>query len=342
MAALIGLSGSRAQADDWLVAWPECSQPDASRAELALLYPSPAVPAVVPAGQALVARVRTPAALTPPPGIHQERALRDFLGMLSAPAARVGVTADVQHRHTLPVVSVRADGASSLVYRVRLQLPAYLAEGTYTFTLRTPFGTREAVAAVRVVRSAPRFASLPAGVSSPPSAANAWPVDVWLADRAEPVPEAESPPDPAGERNAGLRLAAAATALLDAQLAPLAAAPVLARDGPALALRVGDELWVRRGCADARAFERELPRLAANEGLRRVELRVALQRAAPPPSAAELAAHGELARAASGAQLDNRTSSRASELSLLLPFASGARVSAGTLELYPASDPSPA
>src|SRR5262245_50683464 len=85
VAALIGLWTTRAQADDWLAVWPECSMPDASRPELSLIYPSLGVPAVVQPGHALVVRVRTPAALTPPPGIQQEAALQKFAGMLSAP-----------------------------------------------------------------------------------------------------------------------------------------------------------------------------------------------------------------------------------------------------------------
>lgn len=311
-------------ADDWLAVLPECAIAESSRPELTLLYPAPGLPAVVEAGQPLIVRVRTRAALTPPPGVQQADSLTRFMAELSAPAPAVGLGDALHQRHALPVISLRPDGVSSLVYRVRLQLPAYLAEGTYTLWLRTPFGTCEAQSAVRVIASgaAPRVRRLPEGMLLPPSAAASWPVDVWVAG--------DSPSSAAG------------STAPDAGSPKIDAAPSLLAHGPALALRVGRELWVRSGCNDARAFERDVASVLAGEGLSRVELAAALARTHSPPSAAELLSGPGLALATERAELDNRSRALSSELSMLLPFGPGVQVDAGTIELFPASEPSAA
>ncbi len=361
-----------AHADDWLAVWPPCSIPDAALPEFALLYPAPGLPALVHAGDSLVIRIRTPAALTPPPGVQQERALASFDGELSAPAARVGVASTERHRQALPVTSVRPDTANTLVYRVRLQVPAYVAEGTYALSLRTPFGIRRAEQAVRVLATGarPRLRPLPAGLLLPPMAAATRPVDVWLSDgaAAEPAPPrghddaaaeralpnglddapADSAP-PSGHDDAPaepappnpLDDAAAAGELAEA-------APTLLTHGAAFALRVGAELWVHSGCADTRAFEREVAGVLANEKRTRVDLtalsdpagREVLKRVAPPPSAAELARAPAIVRRDDALELDNRSRDERADLSLLVPFGANVHVDAGTLSFHPAREPS--
>jgi hypothetical protein len=129
---------------------PACSLPAASAPSLELVYPQVSLPALIEAGDVLVARVRVPAALTPPPGVQQEGALRGWSAELVGKGIALGASA-LQHRHGLPILAVRPDQGSSLVYRVRMVVPAYAAPSTYTLLLRTPFGERLAEGAVYVV-----------------------------------------------------------------------------------------------------------------------------------------------------------------------------------------------
>lgn len=318
-----------ARADDWLAVWPACSIEDGSRPSLSLLYPAPGLPAVVQAGEPLIVRLRTPSALTPPPGVQQERVLERWTAELSGSALRIGIEAKERHRHVLPVSSMRPDGADSLVYRVRIEIPAYVAPGTYGFALRTPFGTRSAEHAVRVLPkgAAPRLARLPAGMLVPPPAAGTWPADVWLAG-AE-AEEAARAGETTAETSSDDSIAA-----VEASSDP---APTLLREGTAVALRVGSELWVRGRCEDTAAFEREIAAVLATEPLARVAFDA--HRAIAPPSAAELSAAAQVSSRADGVEVDNRTARTAREFSLLLPFASRAAAGAGQLSLYPASEP---
>jgi len=116
-----------------------------------------------------------------------------------------------------------------------------------------------------------------------------------------------------------------------------APAPVLLAGGGSIALRVGRELWVRSGCADARAFERELAGVLASEGRTRVSLSAAAVRS--PPSAAELTREPPLSIGRDSASLDNTGSPFAAELSLLLPFDASVRADAGALSFHPAHPP---
>jgi hypothetical protein len=141
---------ARASADDWLALLPACSMPAASAPSLELVYPRVSLPALVEAGDVLVARVRVPAALTPPPGVQQERALRGWSAALVGKGIALGANG-LQHRHGLPILAVRPDEGSSLVYRVRVVVPAYAAPSTYALLLHTPFGERLAEGAVYVV-----------------------------------------------------------------------------------------------------------------------------------------------------------------------------------------------
>jgi len=155
----VALAGSTpAWADDWLALLPACSMPAGSLPSLELVYPQPDLPALIEAGDVLVARVRVPAALTPPPGVQQERALRGWSAELVGEGIAVG-DATLSHRHSLPILAVRPDASSSLVYRVRVLVPAYAAPSSYSLVLRTPFGERRAERAVHV--AAPGLRSRP-------------------------------------------------------------------------------------------------------------------------------------------------------------------------------------
>jgi hypothetical protein len=147
---VVSLFCAPAWADDWLALLPACSMPAASAPSLELVYPHVSLPALIEVGDVLVARIRVPAALTPPPGVQQERALRGWAAELVGQGIALGASV-LQHRHGLPILAVRPDEGSSLVYRVRMVVPAYAAPGTYTLVLRTPFGERLAEGAVHVV-----------------------------------------------------------------------------------------------------------------------------------------------------------------------------------------------
>jgi hypothetical protein len=304
----VSASAAGVHADDWLAVLGACSERAVSAANLELVYPSERLPAISPAGDALVARVRVPAALTPPPGVQQERALSGWSAELIGDGIVLGSVA-VAHRHSLGVISVRPDAGSSLVYRVRLALPAYVAPGSYALSLRTPFGDRRAERAVAVINpgAVPRTAAVPAAGLRGRALAS-LPVDVWLA---EPTTLSDSAPDvaePGFARQARLTLGAAA-----------------------LALRVGSELWVWEPCpSEPVAFEAEVLDVLRSE--RRV--RVAFL----PLRAAEIPPQELLGASASGGDFDNRRSQLERQWTILLPASASVRVSRGRLALYPAGD----
>jgi hypothetical protein len=304
----VSASAASVHADDWLAVLAACSERAASAANLDLLYPSERLPALCPAGDVLVARVRVPAALTPPPGVQQERALSGWSAELIGDGIVLGSVA-VAHRHSLAVISLRPDAGSSLVYRVRLAVPAYVAPGSYALSLRTPFGDRRAERAVAVIGpgAVPRMAAVPASGLRGRALAS-LPVDVWIDRQAA---QGDSPSD----------LGAAG----------FARQARLALGAPALALRVGTELWVSEACpGDGAAFEAEV--LAVLRSERRVRVPFLPLRAAeiPPP---EL-----LGASASGGDFDNRRSQLERQWTLLLPASASVRVSKGRLALYPAGD----
>jgi len=137
---------------DWASSLPACAMgADAEETgPLLLLYPRPGLPAVVPAGASLYARIRMPSALTPPPGHQQDTALRGFTAeLLASDGASVG---GAQSRYPLRVVDVRPDSGASLVYRLRLPFPDWVAPGTYSLSVTAPSsGARVSVASVRVI-----------------------------------------------------------------------------------------------------------------------------------------------------------------------------------------------
>jgi hypothetical protein len=238
-----------ARADDWLAVLPPCSSARAEpqlapRFEIA--YPRAGLPALVAAGDRLIARAYVPSPLTPPPGVQQPRAL-DGWG-----AALIGRAAPDVHRYPLEVVDVRPDGASTLLYRAAIAIPAWVAPGTYDLELRAPGGDGRAQGAVRVLQAGapPRVSWLdtPDRLVEPGNAA--LPVDVWV----------QSPSAPALARPLPTAPHPAAAPRLDPQL-------------PALALRIGGALLVIGGCrSQPGAFEAEVAAVLAREHRTRIEL----------------------------------------------------------------------
>jgi hypothetical protein len=279
---LILAVAQRARADDWLASLPACSSAHAQRdpsPRFELVYPRSGLPALVAAGEALIARVRVPAPLTPPPGVQQPRALLGWRAELAGHALPVEVgaaaerTAGRAQRHSLEVVDVRPDGASTLLYRASIPIPAWAAPGTYDLALWAPGGSGRALGVVRVLApgAAPRVAWMGAEGSSRLSDASAaaLPVDVWV--RAASRQQVEPSPAPAPR-------------------AP-AAAPELDLGVAALALRVGAGLWVVGGCgSQAVAFDAEVASVMARERRTRIT-------PPPPPSGGQWQSWGEGARA---------------------------------------------
>lgn len=108
---------------------------------LAWIEPEIGGTATLVAGEPIFARVRLPVALTPPPGVQQPRALEHWSATLvgrawSVDAARETMTIS----YSLPVTDVRPDTVASLVYRARIEVPAWAAPGTYALALATPGG----------------------------------------------------------------------------------------------------------------------------------------------------------------------------------------------------------
>jgi hypothetical protein len=301
------------RADDWLALFPECDAASAATPRLELLYPQSGLPAVVTAGDSLIVRLRLPAALTPPPGVQQERALDEFSAELSGEGMAIGKTVAV-HRHALAVLALRPDSGSSLVYRMRLAIPAYVAPGSYRLRVQTPFGVRELESAVRVIAAGAsiRVARLPSSLPADAMLAT-LPVDIWLTSDHARLPE--SP------------------------LAGLSTQPQLALNSRLFALRVGNELWLAGACrSPAPGFASELSAILRAEhlSLRRLELE------SLPPTAAEpgawLRAPARIELRADGFSFDNHSGRTPLSVSLLLPAAASLRVVGAELALYPATD----
>jgi hypothetical protein len=149
--ALAASFASSASADDWLALYPECAFPSDARAlgRMSVLYPRLGFPAVVEAGDRLVARVRVPSGLTPPPGMQQDRALHGWSAEL---VGQTGERIDgLENRYDLRVVDVRPDGGSSLVYRASILVPAWAAPGTYSLALSAPGGSETTTSSVRII-----------------------------------------------------------------------------------------------------------------------------------------------------------------------------------------------
>lgn len=239
---LSSAAASRVHADDWLAVHPTCAYGAEARRPglMAIVYPRAGLPALVHAGGTLVARVRVPSALTPPPGVQRDRALRGWSAELRGRGASF---ADAAHRYGVRVTDVRPDGHGTMIYRASLPVPAWAAPGTYELRMTAPGGAGVAEGAVRILPAGaePRVAFARAPPSGAPDAAaeaiDRLPVDVLVV-----------PAGAAGRVSAG--------------------AAVLELPAP-VAVRVGAELWSLGGCDDRYVrFDRQLASLGSREGRR--------------------------------------------------------------------------
>ena len=327
-----------ARADDWLAALPACEgQGGAAVPAFAIAYPRRGLPALVEAGQSLIARVRLPVALTPPPGIQQPRALVGWSAALEGSAPSFPAAAGLRLRYPLAVLDVRPDGASSTLYRAALPLPAWVAPGSYDLVLSAPGGHGRARGGVRVLArgQAPRLAWIAGELPPAGAAVAALPFDAWVraGDEAGAGAEAGMPP-----------------ADSEAPDPAFQAAPLLDPTGLTAALRVGRQLWVIGGCrAPHVAFDAEVNSVLAREQ------RTRMRPPAPKAPGAGFAAWGGAFSAWPGsdalritpdgdrlrvrAQLNDVAANTGFELRLLVPSdGRGVRASAGALGFYPAGD----
>lgn len=135
---------------DWLELLPPCAIGAASEPSFAVVYPRPGLPALVAAGALLTVRVRVPAALTPPPGAQQPAVLAPWSAQLSGRVLPVLGDKDEAAVYPLPVVDLRPDDPSGLVYRLSLPVPAWTAPGSYDLWVRGPGGNQRHGASVFV------------------------------------------------------------------------------------------------------------------------------------------------------------------------------------------------
>jgi len=228
-------------AGDWLRLLPDCDPAPSPPAQAALRYPRPGLPALVHAGATLVVRVALPTALTPPPGVQQDRVLVGWHAELRGGGLPLdpGLSPDA-HRHPLSVYGVRPDAARSMVYRARIAVPAWVAPGSYELRLSLPDQELPLSGGpVRVLApgSGARVGRGPGPAQSGQAAL--LPVDLWLAGEA-PAPAA-----------LGVR-----------------PAPALEVEAGAFALQLGPRLWISGHCDDRRLpFEAGARAVAAAEGL---------------------------------------------------------------------------
>ncbi len=135
------MSRSEAEADE--------QQGEVSRGERGLFSPSAEAPAVVDAGGHFAFEVQTASALTPPPGVQEPRAYRNFSVALCALGVPFG-SAPEQMCFALAIQNLRPLGSHSLAYRVEVFVPHWVADGFYTLRVRFPGGSAEVMRGVRV------------------------------------------------------------------------------------------------------------------------------------------------------------------------------------------------
>ena len=321
-------------AQDWLAAF---EPPTAAAPGLQLYYPRAELPAVVAAGDVLTARLQLTAAMTPPPGVQQARALKGFAAALRGDGLALGTSR--VHRHRLHVLSLRPDAGSSLVYRVKLRVPAFVAPGTYAFELTTPFGARAALRAVRIIPEGtqPQLAKCPqattpqtpktfepepdltltASARTPDRFTQAelgtLPVDVWICPHGH-----QRLPDSPGRLG----------------LAPAPELHVASAPG-SFALRVGRSVWRADLAPGSHAFERELRSVLTLEQRTLTPVGPdALPTALPTLPAAMFESPGSV-RSPSEFSVESGVERR---LALLLPAGRALPRTDAQLTLYPATD----
>ena len=130
-------------------------------AERRLLSPSVEQPARVAPGSTLSLVVEVATALSPPPGIQEERAHRAFAVTLCAEGLPLAAPARVCF--PLAVRNLRPLDGNSLRYRVEAPVPLWVAPSTYDLAVRFPGGEARLTQGVRVARSE-RDLPLPAPV----------------------------------------------------------------------------------------------------------------------------------------------------------------------------------
>ncbi len=94
--------------------------------DTALVTPAPGAPLVVQPGGSFWIDMVVRIALTPPPGVQQERALNDFTALATG-------VADLGPRPTvpLPVTKIRPGGAQASHYRAVVEVPGWMPEGVF-------------------------------------------------------------------------------------------------------------------------------------------------------------------------------------------------------------------
>jgi len=114
-----------------------------------ILFPARGVVAFALAGGDLVATFKLRTALTPPPGIQQERALHGWEASLST-SSGVRVPGAPPHRYPVRVSRIRP-GGPTLTYRFWITLPAWVPPDLYDLEVAGPGFLASRPAAVRVI-----------------------------------------------------------------------------------------------------------------------------------------------------------------------------------------------
>lgn len=131
------------------VAWiPSAEAQSQVPAPLMILSPTALDTVTQAPGSVLSCSVRLSNALTPPPGIQQARALRDWSARLTGHADTVDGNA--QYAYELRVTNLRPQSESSLDYRVEIPLPEWIAPGDYDMQLTGNGGQAIVARAVKV------------------------------------------------------------------------------------------------------------------------------------------------------------------------------------------------
>ncbi len=113
-----------------------------------LISPAPGRPLKVQPGELASLVVRSATALTPPPGIQEPRAHRAFA--ISLCAEGVPLSGPARVCFAVPVEDLRPLSGHSLVYRLDVRVPRWVAPGSYELVARYPGGTQAVVDGLRV------------------------------------------------------------------------------------------------------------------------------------------------------------------------------------------------
>jgi len=117
-----------------------------------VIYPAPGLPAVLRAGQEIVARVRVRRAMTPPPGIPQRHVLVGWGARLVAPVPFSAEGTSGRLEFPLRVYQIRPED-DGFVYRFRLMTPATVPAGVYDLWFEGPGFTDRRPRSVRILGS---------------------------------------------------------------------------------------------------------------------------------------------------------------------------------------------